>query len=157
MTRAIHINQPFTVQDGDTIVNSNLVNRDIPAIRLHFVGCNLMNCVLVDGLHTHEGCLVGVSQPIEEQPQTYPELAAGAEIVLNALRGSGKLTAEQITGLEQLAAMVKSIAGTDAEIGELATQETLKMLDTLRSLGHNDFADMIEATLQQIQAGWEVA
>lgn len=68
MTRTIYPNQPLTVQDGDTIVNSNLCGRELPAIRLHFVSCNLIDCDLIDGLHTHEGCLIGKSQPINETP-----------------------------------------------------------------------------------------
>ena len=96
-------------------------------------------------------------QPIIETPPVYPELAANAEIVLNALKGSGKLTPEQIIGLEQLAAMTKAVSGTDAELGQIATEKTIEMIDTLHTIdGCNELADMMQQALQQIQAGWEV-
>lgn len=150
-----------TFQDGDIVYDSNFasdtwVNID-QGKHVRFINCNLLGCTTTLEQRPEDGNLVGY--PITSQPeevQVYPELAAGAEIVLNALKGSGRLTPEQIVGLEQLAATVKLIAGTDAEIGEVATQETIKMIDTLRALGHNDFADMVEESLHQIQAGWEV-
>lgn len=149
-----------TFQDGDICESSNFasdtwVNID-QGKHVRFINCNLLGCITTLEQRPEDGNLVG--DPITPQPeevQVYPELAAGAEIVLNALKGSGKLSAEQIVGLEQMAATVKAISGTDAELGQIATEKTIEMIDTLRSLGHNDFADMVEQTLQQIQANWE--
>lgn len=148
-------------QDGDICEMSNFASsewRDIDdGKKVTFYNCNLLGCKTTIEQPLSNGNLMG--EPISKEPETppaYPELAANAEIVLNALKGSGKLTPEQIVGLEQLAATVKLIAGTDAEIGEVATQETIKMIDTLRALGHNDFADMVEEKLHQIQSGWGV-
>lgn len=56
------------LRDGDTIQSVNLGGAVLPMVKLHFIGCNLVDVDLVDGLHTHEGCLMGKSEPINETP-----------------------------------------------------------------------------------------
>ena len=149
-------------QDGDVCEMSNFASyewRDIDNGKMvTFIGCNLLGCKTTLEQPKSNGNLTGEPlQPIIETPPVYPELAANAEIVLNALKGSGKLTPEQIVGLEQLAAMTKAVSGTDAELGQIATEKTIEMINTLRTIdGCSELADMMQQALQQIQAGWEV-
>ena len=148
-------------QDGDVCEMSNFASyewRDIDnGKKVTFINCNLLGCkTTLEQLSN--GNLIGEPlQSIVETPPIYPELAANAEIVLNALKGSGKLTPEKIVELEQLAAMAKAVSGTDAELGQIATEKTIEMINILHTIeGCNELADMMQQALQQIQAGWEV-
>jgi hypothetical protein len=148
-------------QDGDVCEMSNFASyewRDIDnGKKVTFINCNLLGCKTTLEQPKSNGNLTGEPlQPVIEPPPTYPELAANAEIVLYALKGKGTLTAEQEAFLEQLAAMTKAVSGTDAELGQIATEKTIEMIDTLKSLGYAELADMMQQALQQIQAGWGV-
>jgi len=145
-------------QDGDVIDMSNLIGVDLPNIAITITNSLVeKKDVYPTKIIFGEGNNFVTPKSNEpDPPPVYPELAANAEIVLNALKGSGKLTPEQIVGLEQLASRAKAISGTDAELGQIATEKTIEMIATLNSLGYTEFANQMQQTLQQIQAGWEV-
>jgi hypothetical protein len=144
-------------QDGDIVEGGNLVGQGLidGGKKVRFIGCNLKgSTTTLPQLPEDRNAIGPLPEPEPEQPPTYPELAANAEIVLNALKGSGKLTDEQVLGLEYLAANVKQIAGIDSEIGEVTTQKTLEIVNKLKELGYNEFATQIEQAMLQIQEGW---
>ena len=147
------------LKDGDIIDMSNLIGVDLPDLSITITNSlvekkDVYPAKIIFG----EGTIFVTPKPNEpDPPPVYPELAANAEIVLYALKGKGTLTPEQIVWLEQLASRAKAISGTDAELGQIATEKTIEMIDTLRTIdGCNELADMMQQALQQIQAGWEV-
>lgn len=146
----------FEFQDGDVVYGGNLYNQGLvdKGKRVRFIGVNLKGCTTTLQQLPEDRNAMGETTPEPEQQPIYPELAANAEIILNALKGSGRLTEEQILGVEYFASNVKQIAGTDSEIGEVATQKTLEIVTTLRNLGYNEFATQIEQAMLQIQQGW---
>ena len=145
-----------TLQDGDVIVDSNLTGWVAPTD----IAITVKHSILVGKREDFPANITFDNRcqfqtPVDDK-MIYPELASGAEIVVNALKGTGKLSQEDTENLEQLGYALKQIAGTDAEIGQVATNETIKIICKLREIGQNDFADTVEQKLLQIQQGWVV-
>ena len=146
-----------TLQDGDIIIDSQLKGVTLPMVKLHFIDSNLKDVTLIDGLHTQEGCAIGTSLPEQEpEPMQDIELAAKAELVLQSLIASGKLSAEMITVLNGLMDGVKQSANVDnIETGLAATMQTTEIIERLRQQGNNELASQIEQALSAVQAIWE--
>ena len=132
-----------TLQDGDVIVDSNLTGWIAPTD----IAITVKHSILVGKREDFPANITFDNRcqfqtPVDDK-MIYPELASGAEIVVNALKGTGKLSQEDTENLEQLGYALKQIAGTDAEIGQVATNETIKIISKLREIGQNDFADTL--------------
>ena len=92
----------------------------------------------------------------EPEPMQDIELAAKAELVLQSLIASGKLSAEMITVLNGLMDGVKQSANVDnIETGLAATMQTTEIIERLRQQGNNELASQIEQALSAVQAIWE--
>lgn len=144
----------------------------IPADCTRIEGGNLSGAVFpTDREITVVGCLIdrdtpaniivedcGYSANIVEEPLTNPKLSAKAVLVINALIGSGKLDASMVSAIQPLVLAVNSIAETEVELGQAATNEVVDLISELRIINTDNslqLASQIEQALQAVQSVWE--
>lgn len=104
-------------------------------------------------------CTAVESTPIQEPfPVANPKLSAKAVLVINALIGSGKLDASMVDAIQPLVPAVNSIAGTEVELGQAATNEVIDLISELRIINTDNslqLASQIEQALLAVQSIWE--
>jgi hypothetical protein len=147
------------LNDGDIIEDSNLATFIFPTDKTIYVNHSIVLGRKEDmpsNIIFDDRCVFVLPDTSEPEPVQDVELAAKAELVLQSLIASGKLSPEMITVLNGLLGGVKATANVlDIEVGQAATLQTLEIIDRLKQGNNLELASQIEQALAGVQSIWE--